>query len=162
MDNLELEKMAEAWVRAVKKAEEKIKREEEEEKRKREEEEEEKRKREEERARVIAIVSHRNRSPSFAGLIRLSDELSSFLGKTTGTEMGRMEATREINDYIRANSLQYNRKINADAKLSSLLKLKADEELTYFNLQRYLIQHFQKTQEEIDREEEESARRYFA
>ena len=47
MDNLELEQKAEAWVRAVKKAEEKIKREEEEEKRKKEEEEKVKREEEE-------------------------------------------------------------------------------------------------------------------
>jgi chromatin remodeling complex protein RSC6 len=61
--------------------------------------------------------------------------------------MARTEVTREINAYIRANSLQdktNGRKINADSKLSSLLKLKTDEELTYFNLQRYMSPHFQK------------------
>lgn len=90
-----------------------------------------------------------NRSPSgFVKPTLISAELATFLGKTQGTEMARTEVTREINAYIRANSLQdktNGRKINADQKLSSLLKLKAEEELTYFNLQRYMSPHFQKT-----------------
>ena len=89
-----------------------------------------------------------NRSPSgFVKPTLISAELATFLGKTLGTEMARTEVTREINAYIRANSLQdktNGRKINADTKLSSLLKLKTDEELTYFNLQRYMSPHFQK------------------
>jgi chromatin remodeling complex protein RSC6 len=89
-----------------------------------------------------------NRSPSgFVKPTLISSELATFLGKTQGTEMARTEVTREINAYIRANSLQdktNGRKINADPKLSSLLKLKTDEELTYFNLQRYMSPHFQK------------------
>ena len=89
-----------------------------------------------------------NRSPSgFVKPTLISPELATFLGKSQGTEMARTEVTREINAYIRANSLQdktNGRKINADSKLSSLLKLKADEELTYFNLQRYMSPHFQK------------------
>ena len=90
-----------------------------------------------------------NRSPSgFVKPTLISDELATFLGKTTGTEMARTEVTREINAYIRANSLQdttNGRRINADTKLSSLLKLTAGEELTYFNLQRYMSPHFAKT-----------------
>ena len=89
-----------------------------------------------------------NRSPSgFVKPTLISSELATFLGKAQGTEMARTEVTREINAYIRANSLQdktNGRKINADGKLSSLLKLKTDEELTYFNLQRYMSPHFQK------------------
>lgn len=90
-----------------------------------------------------------NRSPSgFVKPTLISDELATFLGKTTGTEMARTEVTREINAYIRANSLQdttNGRRINADTKLSSLLKLTVGEELTYFNLQRYMSPHFAKT-----------------
>ena len=90
-----------------------------------------------------------NRSPSgFVKPTLISDELASFLGKSKGTEMARTEVTREINAYIRANSLQdktNGRRINADTKLSSLLKLNVDEELTYFNLQRYMSPHFAKS-----------------
>jgi hypothetical protein len=90
-----------------------------------------------------------NRSPSgFVKPTLISTELASFLGKTEGTEMARTEVTREINAYIRANQLQdktNGRRIIADSKLSSLLKLAAGEELTYFNLQRYMSPHFAKS-----------------
>ena len=90
-----------------------------------------------------------NRSPSgFVKPTLISTELASFLGKTEGTEMARTEVTREINAYIRANQLQdktNGRRIIADSKLSSLLKLTAGEELTYFNLQRYMSPHFAKS-----------------
>jgi len=78
---------------------------------------------------------------------RISDELASFLGKDKGTEMARTDVTREINLYIRSNNLQdtaNGRKINPDTKLTSLLKLKTTDELTYFNLQKYMSPHFQK------------------
>jgi upstream activation factor subunit UAF30 len=56
--------------------------------------------------------------------------------------------TRDINAYIRENNLQdptNGRKINPDAKLSALLKLEKADELTYFNLQRFMSPHFAKT-----------------
>ena len=87
-----------------------------------------------------------NRAPSgFVKPTPISKELAEFLGKTDGSEMARTEVTREINAYIRNNSLQdkeTGRRINPDAKLKSLLKLKKGEELTYFNLQRYMSPHF--------------------
>jgi chromatin remodeling complex protein RSC6 len=87
-----------------------------------------------------------NRQPSgFVKPTRISDELAQFLGKTIGTEMARTDVSKEINAYIRSNGLQdksNGRKINADTKLSTLLKLKKDDELTYFNLQRYMKHHF--------------------
>jgi chromatin remodeling complex protein RSC6 len=36
------------------------------------------------------------------------------------------------------------RQINADAKLSALLKLQTGDSLTYFNLQRFMKHHFVK------------------
>jgi chromatin remodeling complex protein RSC6 len=89
-----------------------------------------------------------NRAPSgFVKPTKISSELASFLGKPKGTEMARTEVTREINKYIRANNLQdksNGRVILADSKLRKLLKLKKDDELTYFNLQRYMSPHFAK------------------
>ena len=94
-----------------------------------------------------------NRAPSgFVKPTLISDELASFLGKTSGTEMARTEVTREINKYIRANALQdkeNGRKINPDAALTSLLKIGTGDELTYFNLQRYMSPHFAKLGQEI-------------
>jgi upstream activation factor subunit UAF30 len=89
-----------------------------------------------------------NRAPSgFVKPTKISDELAQFLGKDKGTEMARTAVTRDINAYIRANNLQdkeNGRRILADAKLTSLLKLKKTDELTYFNLQKYMSPHFQK------------------
>ena len=89
-----------------------------------------------------------NRQPSgFVKPTKISVELATFLGKAKGTEMARTEVTREINSYIRAHKLQdpeNGRRILADAKLRKLLKLKKDDELTYFNLQRYMSTHFAK------------------
>lgn len=88
------------------------------------------------------------RAPSgFVKPTLISDELATFLAKPKGSEMARTEVTREINAYIRANHLQdkvNGRKINADAKLTSLLSLTATDELTYFNLQKYMSRHFAK------------------
>jgi upstream activation factor subunit UAF30 len=90
-----------------------------------------------------------NRQPSgFVKPTKISDELAKFLEKPTGTEMARTDVTREINKYIRSHNLQdkeNGRKINPDAKLQSLLKLKKTDELTYFNLQTYMAPHFAKT-----------------
>jgi len=89
-----------------------------------------------------------NRAPSgFVKPTRISDELAKFLEKPANTEMARTEVTRDINKYIRTNNLQdkdNGRKINPDAKLAALLKIKKTDELTYFNLQRYMSPHFAK------------------
>ena len=89
-----------------------------------------------------------NRSPSgFVKPTLISDELAKFLQKPSGTEMARTEVTREINGYIRAHDLQdkkNGRKINPDVQLATLLKIQQGEELTYFNLQRYMSPHFAK------------------
>ena len=90
-----------------------------------------------------------NRSPSgFVKPTLVTDELATFLGKPSGTEMARTEVTREINKYIRAHGLQdkdNGRKINPDDKLATLLKIGKSDELTYFNLQKYMSPHFPKS-----------------
>jgi len=91
-----------------------------------------------------------NRQPSgFVKPTRISDELATFLGKSSGTQMARTEVSKEINAYIRANKLQdkdNGRKIIPDAKLSTLLKTQPSDELTYFNLQRFMKHHFIKAE----------------
>jgi len=104
------------------------------------------------RAAVKASMKHKrktgNRAPSgFVKPTLISNELADFLGKPKGTEMARTEVTREINSYIRNHKLQdkdNGRKIIPDTKLNKLLKIKKGEELTYFNLQKYMSPHFAK------------------
>lgn len=87
-----------------------------------------------------------NRAPSgFVKPTRISDELAKFLGKTAGTEMARTEVSKEINTYINDNKLKdakNGRIIHPDSKLSVLLNIKSGDELTYFNLQKYMKHHF--------------------
>jgi len=94
-----------------------------------------------------------NRAPSgFVKPTRISDELAKFLDKPSGTEMARTEVTRDVNKYIRTNNLQdkdNGRKINPDSKLAALLKLKKTDELTYFNLQKYMSHHFAKATKDV-------------
>lgn len=94
-----------------------------------------------------------NRAPSgFVKPTLISNELAAFLGKPEGTEMARTEVTREINAYIREHKLQdkdNGRKIIADKKLTGLLKLKKGDELTYFNLQKYMSPHFAKAADKV-------------
>ena len=89
-----------------------------------------------------------NRQPSgFVKPTLISTELAVFLEKPEGSEMARTAVTRDINQYIRSHDLQdkdNGRKINPDGALRTLLKLKKGDELTYFNLQRYMSPHFAK------------------
>jgi hypothetical protein len=76
-------------------------------------------------------------NPSF-----ISDELAIFLGKPLGTEMSRCEVSKEINSYIQSYGLQNGGQINPDEKLRKLLGLTNEDELTCFNLHKYLKHHF--------------------
>jgi len=89
-----------------------------------------------------------NREPSgFVKPTEISKELTTFLKKPEGTLMARTEVTKEINAYIRANSLQdkdNGRIIIPDAALAKLLKIQKTDQLTYFNLQKFMSHHFPK------------------
>ena len=126
-----IEQEAEAWVRAVKKAEEKIKAE-----------EKEKIKAEEEMKfgkLSKGLVNNPFNEPN-----NISNELASFLGISFGSKLSRTKVVSVINTYIRVNNLTdetNKRKINADDKLINLFKLNEGDELTYFNMSRYLAPH---------------------
>jgi len=90
-----------------------------------------------------------NRAPSgFVKPTKISVELADFLGKPHGTLMARTDVTKQMTTYIRANSLQdkaNGRIILPDTKLRKLLKLGDKDALTYFNLQKYMSPHFEKS-----------------
>ena len=91
-----------------------------------------------------------NRKPSgFVCPTLVSDELCAFLGYPAGTMLARTEVSSKINEYVKTNGLKNatnGRQINADAKLSQLLKIPDGDILTFFNLQRYLKSHFIKAE----------------
>ena len=88
------------------------------------------------------------RAPSgFAKPSLISKELCSFVGKPDGTEMARTEVTKFLTIYIKKNNLQNPknlRQILPDKKLGKLLNVPKTEQLTYFNLQKYMKVHFPK------------------
>jgi chromatin remodeling complex protein RSC6 len=92
-------------------------------------------------------ISSDRRPSGFITPTKISNELAEFLGKPVGTEMARTDVSRYINSYIRAKHLQdpqNGRRINPDAKLRALLKIGENDELTYFNFQKYMKHHFHK------------------
>lgn len=83
----------------------------------------------------------------FAKPTKISDELCVFLGVAKGTEKSRTEVTREINKYVKAKNLsdpKNKRIIRPDAVLKKLLNSSDKDEVTYFNLQKFLKHHFVK------------------
>ena len=86
------------------------------------------------------------RPPSgFAKPTLISDSLCQFLGVESGTHMARTEVTKHLTKYIKEHELQdgaNKRIINCDSALAGLLNVQPSDEVTYFNLQRYMKPHF--------------------
>ena len=94
-----------------------------------------------------------NRKPSgFAVPTPISNELCDFMKRPRGSKVARTEVTQYIIRYIKENDLQYqqNRKIiKPNKELRSLLASKAKDEVTYFNIQRYMNRHFEKKKKAV-------------
>ena len=90
------------------------------------------------------------RAPSgFAKPALISSQLCSFLGVKDGTEMARTEVTKYLTEYIKTHQLQdknNRRKIIPNKELQKLLNVNSSDDVTYFNLQKYMKVHFPKTQ----------------
>ena len=99
--------------------------------------------------KAVSKKKRSGRKPSgFAKPSSISSEMAEFLGISSDIEIARNEVTSLINKYIVENDLRNEsdkRKILPDEKLTNLLNLKGDEELSYFNLQKYMKHHFIKT-----------------
>lgn len=93
----------------------------------------------------LPLRTHPCRAPSnFCKLSKISNELAEFLGKEKGTMMARADVTQEILKYIRLNNLkdsENKRNIKPDEKLSNLFNIPDSEQLTYFNIQKYIGHH---------------------
>jgi chromatin remodeling complex protein RSC6 len=90
------------------------------------------------------------RAPSgFAKPTKVTNELCEFMGKPTNSEIARTEATKALVKYIQEHNLMTLNEdskniIMPDDKLKSLLGIqhKNITDLTYFNIQKYMNQHF--------------------
>ena len=92
------------------------------------------------------------RAPSgFAKPTKVTKELCEFMNKPEGSEIARTEVTKAVVNYIKENNLielgeDSKNKIVPDEKLKSLLGIHDEElnDLTYFNIQKYMNKHFVK------------------
>uniref|UniRef100_A0A6C0F6A9 Uncharacterized protein n=1 Tax=viral metagenome TaxID=1070528 RepID=A0A6C0F6A9_9ZZZZ len=76
---------------------------------------------------------------------KVSPELSKFLGLKKDELISRTAVTQRINAYCKQHNLQNpedKRKILPDAALRKLLKMGKSDELTFFNLQKYMKVHY--------------------
>ena len=91
------------------------------------------------------------RKPSgFAKPTKVTKELCFFMNKNEGTEIARTDVTKALIKYIKENKLENEKNskiIKPDDKLKYLLEIKDEEELTYFNIQKYMNKHFVKNSE---------------
>ena len=88
-----------------------------------------------------------NRKPSgFAKPSKISNELCQFMGKDEGSEVARTEVTQFVIQYIKQNKLAESKNIKPDKKLAILLGVEnEDDNVTYFNIQKFMNKHFPKT-----------------
>ena len=73
--------------------------------------------------------------------------------KPKGSQAARTEVTQYIIQYIKDNDLQWsqNRKIiKPNSSLTKLLSVKKNDEVTYFNIQRYMNKHFLKKNAQLN------------
>jgi len=99
------------------------------------------------KGRVKRVVDPNKPPSGFAKPGPISDELAKFLGLTKGDLVARTEVTKKITAYCKAHDLQKKedkRQIVADAPLRKLLRLEKTDELTFFNLQKYMKVHYPK------------------
>jgi len=97
---------------------------------------------------VVKNKNKGNRQPSgFAKPTKVTKELCEFMNQSEGTEIARTEVTRALVSYIKQNKLENtsnSKIILPDNKLKDLLGLDDSQELTYFNIQKYMNKHFVK------------------
>lgn len=87
-----------------------------------------------------------DRQPSgFAKPSKISEEMATFLSLDPKEEIPRNQVTKLINQYIIKHDLRNEadkRQIQPNKELTKLLNLTGDEQLSYFNLQKYMKHHF--------------------
>ena len=75
----------------------------------------------------------------------VSPEMGKFLGLKKDELISRTDVTKKIHEYCKGKNLQDpadKRHIKPDASLRKLLKMSKDDDLTFFNLQKFMKVHF--------------------
>lgn len=101
---------------------------------------------------LMKLKKTKNKSSSrplsgFAVPSRLTDELYEFLKIQKGTLIARKDVTKMMNEYIVKNECRDEkdkRNIIPNEELQALFHCGSDEQITYFNLQSYMKQHYLK------------------
>ena len=97
------------------------------------------------KGRVKRVVDPNKPPSGFAKPGPVSTELAKFLDLGKDELIARTEVTKRITKYCQARNLQKaedKRTIHADKGLKDLLRLKKGDELTFFNLQKYMKIHY--------------------
>ena len=92
------------------------------------------------------------KASGFAKPTAISPELCQFMSRPKGTEMARTDVTQYLIKYISQKNLQNpdNRKeILPDPALKRLLGVSEKDEVTYFNIQKYMNKHFNSKTENL-------------
>ena len=92
--------------------------------------------------RVVPVSSEEKKESVFSRPNKITDEMCAFLGKPAGTLVSRSDVTRGVFDYVKKHGLNNKHAISPDAALRKLLRVTVDENLSLFNLQRYLKIHY--------------------
>ena len=99
---------------------------------------------------IVKNKNKGNKKPSgFARPTKVTKELCEFMNKSEGTEIARTEVTRALVNYIKSNKLENennNKIITPDLKLKFLLGIEDGQEVTYFNIQKFMNKHFVKSE----------------
>ena len=99
------------------------------------------------RRATSAVPSEKKVQSGITKPTKVSDAMCEFMGRDKGSLIARTEVTKFITNYIRDNNLKdakVRRHINPDTRLRSLLSIPQNDQLTYFNLQKYMSSHFPK------------------
>ena len=97
------------------------------------------------KGRVKRVVDPNKPPSGFAKPGPVSAELAKFLKLGKDELIARTEVTKRITKYCQEKDLQKaedKRTIHADKALRELLRLKKGDELTFFNLQKYMKVHY--------------------
>lgn len=88
----------------------------------------------------------KGKKPSgFAQPSKISTELCGFMNLPPETEIARTDVTKFVIQYIKDNKLQSEtdkKRIVPDDKLTALLKPADGDVITFFNIQKFMNQHF--------------------